>query len=94
MCLPQTSRRLTVFEYLLPLGANSGDQNPGTPTEQRVGPIEVELSANEPTSIGGRDCSGLALDRAHGRGVSVLAFNGNRVPSNSPDAHLPVKTRP
>lgn len=70
-------------------GANSGDKDPSTPTGQRGSPIEVKPGTNEPTSIGGRDYSGHALDRMQGRGVPPSAVedaiqNGTQSPGNTP----------
>jgi hypothetical protein len=52
-------------------------------------PIEVKPSTNEPTSIGGRDYSGHALDRMQGRGVPPSAVedaiqNGTPSPGRTP----------
>ena len=68
-------------------GANSGDKHPSTPTGQRGSPIEVKPGTNEPTSIGGRNYTGHALDRMQGRCVPPSAVedairNGTRSPGN------------
>ena len=69
--------------------ANSGDKDSTTPTGQRGSPIDVKPGTNEPATIGGRDYTGHALDRAQGRGVPPSAVedaiqNGRRSPGNQP----------
>lgn len=68
---------------------NIDDKNPSTLTGQRGSPIEVKPGTNQPTSIGGRDYTGHALDRMQGRGVPPSAVegaikNGQSSPGNQP----------
>ena len=74
---------------LLTWAVPSGDKDASTPTGQRGSPIEVNPGSNAPTTIGGREYSGHALDRMQGRGVPPSAVedaiqNGARLPGNSP----------
>jgi hypothetical protein len=68
----------------------AGDKDASTPTGQRGSPIDVKPGTNEPTTIGGRDYTGHALDRMQGRGVPPSAVedaiqNGQQSPGNTPD---------
>ena len=86
-------------------GANGGDKDASTPTGQRGSPMDVPKGTNEPTTIGGRDYGGHALDQMQGRGVTPTPVedtvqNGRQTPGNkpgrtvhtSPDGRLTVVT--
>ena len=66
-----------------------GDKHASTPTGQRGDPVTVPNGTNRPTVIGGRLCSGHALNQMQGRGVPPSAVeeaiaNGQTSPGNQP----------
>ena len=94
-----------LVDWMFSRGANGGDKDARTPTGQRGSPMDVPKGTNEPTTIGGRDFGGHALDQMQGRGVTPTPVedtvqNGTETPGNkpgrtvhtSPDGRLTVVT--